>query len=86
MRRHQGRIEVDDQRAVGVDPIVRRVLSSAAQTTARVWPGPHRQPSAPAESAARLGNRLVGILDGCLRHHQLYDEDIAWAQQTQAAA
>jgi Transposase/Transposase IS116/IS110/IS902 family len=33
-----------------------------------------------------LGNRLVGILDGCLRHHQLYDEDIAWTHHAQTAA
>jgi hypothetical protein len=25
-----------------------------------------------------LGNRLVGILHGCLRHRQLYDEQVAW--------
>jgi hypothetical protein len=34
-----------------------------------------------------LGNRLVGILHGCLRHRTLYNEDTAWAhrQITQAA-
>jgi transposase len=34
-----------------------------------------------------LGNRLVGILHGCLRHHTAYSEDTAWAhrQITQAA-
>jgi transposase len=37
-----------------------------------------------------LGNRLVGILHGCLRHHTLYDEHKAWAHRqhnpdTQAA-
>ena len=25
-----------------------------------------------------LGNRLVGILHGCLRTHTVYDETIAW--------
>ena len=25
-----------------------------------------------------LGNRLVGILHGCLRHHTLYNENTAW--------
>jgi hypothetical protein len=30
-----------------------------------------------------LGNRLVGILHGCLRHHTLYDENLAWAHQHQ---
>ncbi len=29
-----------------------------------------------------LGNRLVGILHGCLTHHSLYDETIAWAHRT----
>lgn len=28
-----------------------------------------------------LGNRLVGILHGCLRHHSAYDEDKAWAHR-----
>jgi len=30
-----------------------------------------------------LGNRLVGILHGCLRHHTHYDEHIAWAHHNQ---
>ena len=29
-----------------------------------------------------LGNRLVGILHGCLRHHTPYDEHTAWAHRT----
>lgn len=29
-----------------------------------------------------LGNRLVAILHGCLRHHTLYDETLAWTHQT----
>ncbi|WP_130649292.1 IS110 family transposase [Egicoccus halophilus] len=33
-----------------------------------------------------LGNRLVGILHGCLRHHTLYDEHIAWAHRLTLAA
>lgn len=37
-----------------------------------------------------LGNRLVGLLHGCLRHHTAYDEHKAWAHRqpgsdTQAA-
>jgi hypothetical protein len=28
-----------------------------------------------------LGNRLVGILHGCLTHHTVYDESIAWAHR-----
>jgi hypothetical protein len=33
-----------------------------------------------------LGNRLVGILHGCLRHYTLYDEHIAWDHRTIRAA
>jgi len=33
-----------------------------------------------------LGNRLVGILHGCLRHKQPYDEHTAWAHRLPAAA
>jgi len=33
-----------------------------------------------------LGNRLVGILHGCLRHHTRYDEDKAWRHRSPAAA
>lgn len=33
-----------------------------------------------------VGNRLVGILHGCLRHHTLYNEHTAWAHRTPAAA
>jgi transposase len=28
-----------------------------------------------------LANRLVGILDGCLRHRQLYNEEVAWGHR-----
>jgi len=30
-----------------------------------------------------LGNRLVGILHGCLAHHAAYDETIAWAHRAE---
>jgi transposase len=33
-----------------------------------------------------LGNRLVGILHGCLRHGTSYDEHTAWAHRQQLAA
>jgi len=33
-----------------------------------------------------LGNRLVGILHGCLRHHTEYDEHKAWAHRQPAKA
>jgi transposase len=33
-----------------------------------------------------LGNRLVGLLHGCLRHSTLYDEHTAWGHRHQLAA
>lgn len=33
-----------------------------------------------------LGNRLVGILHGCLRHHTVYDEHTAWTHRQAPAA
>ena len=33
-----------------------------------------------------LGNRLVGILHGCLRHHTTYNEHTAWAHRQTAQA
>ena len=33
-----------------------------------------------------LANRLVGILHGCLRHGEIYDEDTAWGHRSQLAA
>ncbi|MDX6280001.1 MAG: hypothetical protein QOH03_1072 [Kribbellaceae bacterium] len=47
----------------------------------------HRARGATHHQALRaLGNRLVGILHGCLRHRTTYDEATAWPQfQTQPA-
>ena len=33
-----------------------------------------------------LGNRLVGLLHGCLRHHTPYDEHTAWGHRAELAA
>ena len=33
-----------------------------------------------------LANRLVGILHGCLRHRQTYDEQLAWPTSIAAVA
>jgi transposase len=33
-----------------------------------------------------LGNRLVGILHGCLEHHSIYNETIAWGHRTTTLA
>jgi transposase len=46
---------------------------------ARTYYDSHRTRGATHHQALRsLGNRLVGILHGCLRHHTPYDEAIAW--------
>ena len=34
----------------------------------------------------QLGNRLVGILPGCLKKGAAYDEDVAWGQRHPPAA
>src|SRR6202165_2393045 len=55
---------------------------------ARAFYDQHRDAKQRHHQALRaLGNRLVGILHGCLRHHTPYDEHTAWAhrQITQAA-
>ena len=38
------------------------------------------------EALRILANRLIGILHGCLRHHQLYSEEIAWPPREEEAA
>ena len=55
---------------------------------ARAFYDQHRAAEDSHHQALRaLGNRLVGILHGCLRHHTTYNEHTAWAhrQITQAA-
>jgi hypothetical protein len=54
---------------------------------ARRYYDAHRVRGATHHQALRaLGNRLVGILHGCLRHRQPYDEQVAWPETTTAAA
>ena len=54
---------------------------------ARAFYDAHRAAGATHHAALRaLSNRLVGILDGCLRHRTPYDETIAWAHRHTVAA
>jgi Transposase IS116/IS110/IS902 family len=54
---------------------------------ARRYYDAHRARGATHHQTLRvLGNRLVGILHGCLRHRQPYDEQLAWPTTTAAAA
>ena len=54
---------------------------------ARTFYDNHRAAGDTHHQALRaLGNRLVGILHGCLRHHRPYDEHTAWAHRMPAAA
>jgi hypothetical protein len=47
----------------------------------------HRARGASHHQALRaVANRLVGILHGCLRWRQAYDEQVAWPAPTAAAA
>jgi hypothetical protein len=58
-----------------------------ASPGARAFYDQHRARGATHHQALRaLSNRLVGILDGCLRHRTTYDETIAWAHRQPAAA
>ena len=53
-----------------------------ASPGARLFYDQHRAAGDLHHQALRtLGNRLVGILHGCLRHHTLYDEHTAWAHR-----
>lgn len=54
---------------------------------ARLFYDQHRDAKQTHHQALRaLGNRLVGILHGCLHHHAIYDERTAWAHRTPAVA
>jgi transposase len=54
---------------------------------ARAFYDHHRARGATHHQALRaLANRLVGILDGCLRHRTTYDETTAWAHRATVAA
>jgi transposase len=58
-----------------------------ASPGARAYYDAHRARGCTHHQALRtLANRLVGILDGCLRHRSLYDENTAWAHRLTAAA
>ena len=62
-----------------------------ASPGARAYYDQHRARGATHHQALRaLGNRLVGILHGCLHHHTPYNEQLAWSHrnhtQTTAAA
>jgi transposase len=58
-----------------------------ASPGARAFYDTHRTRGATHNQALRtLANRLVGILDGCLRHHTPYDEHTAWAHRQPVAA
>jgi transposase len=39
-----------------------------------------------SQALRSLANRLVGILDGCLRHRQIYREEMAWGERLALAA
>ena len=57
-----------------------------ASPGARAYYDKQRARGATHHQALRaLGNRLVGILHGCLRHHTTYDETTAWQSQPQPA-
>ena len=71
------------------DALFRQAYSALRSSPgARAFYDQHRARGATHYQALRtLGNRLVGILDGCLRTHTRYDEQRAWhTEQRQPAA
>jgi len=61
--------------------------ATSSSPGARAFYDQHRAAGDTHHQALRaLGNRLVGILHGCQRHHTVYDEHTAWDHRTQAAA
>jgi len=53
-----------------------------ASPGARAFYDAHRGAGDTHHAALRaLGNRLVGILHGCLHHHTAYDENITWGHR-----
>ncbi|MGH3496719.1 MAG: IS110 family transposase [Nocardioidaceae bacterium] len=51
---------------------------------ARAFYDTHRAAGDTHHAALRaLGNRLVGILHGCLEHHTSYDESLAWGHRSE---
>jgi hypothetical protein len=58
-----------------------------ASPGARAFYDQHRAAGNTHHQALRaLGNRLVGLLHGCLTHHTLYDEHTAWAHRSHQTA
>jgi hypothetical protein len=58
-----------------------------ASPGARLFYDTHRAAGDSHHAALRaLGNRLVGILHGCLDHHTTYNEAIAWGHRAQEVA
>jgi hypothetical protein len=57
----------------------------SASPGARAFYDTHRAAGDTHNAALRaLGNRLVGILHGCLAHHAPYSETTAWAHRISA--
>jgi hypothetical protein len=55
-----------------------------ASPGARAFYDDHRAAGDTHHAALRaLGNRLVGILHGCLAYHSTYDETTAWAHRAE---
>jgi len=70
------------------DPLHQQAFAAlTASPGARAFYDHHRARGATHHQALRaLSNRLVGILDGCIRHRHVYDETTAWAHRAPQAA
>ena len=90
--RQSGKKKVVLARYVHNDRLVDALMSQAftalaASPGARAYYDQLRARGVGHRAALRqLGNRLVGILHGCLKTKTTYDEDTAWSHHTQKAA
>jgi hypothetical protein len=65
------------------DPLTAQAFAALISSPgARAYYDTHRANGDGHHKALRaLGNRLIGILHGCLRHHTTYNETTAWGQR-----
>jgi transposase len=90
LTRASGKTKTVTARYIGNDRLKDAALrwaftSLRASSGSRTYYDEHRAKGDHHRKALRaLANRLIGILHGCLEHHAVYNEDIAWAHRQSA--
>jgi hypothetical protein len=71
-----------------VDACSRWAFSSLTSSPGarRCYDAKRRRGQSHNEALRALANRWVGILHGCLQHHQTYSEQVAWPVPSEVAA